>query len=378
MKTTHLFSFFLVTLFTGIYSNGYSQATEATNAISSSSYLGTSNANDVIFKRNGLGAGRLGTTFTSLGNSVGSPLPSSVMIGANAGQFSSGTGFNSYIGHNAGKGQSSTTMNAGSKNCFFGFDAGANNTIGSSNVFLGFSTGIENTTGIFNTFVGENAGRNTTTGSKNVYIGNSTAKNNNGNNNVFIGSSAGKDTNGSGNIFIGYEAGSGMVTNDKLIIENSLSLKPLIWGDFAADQLKFNGKVGIGGNSTTGFGDYPTTAGGVNVSNYQLFVKGGILTEEVRVSLNNTWADYVFLKDYKLKSLKEVERYINDNGHLPNVPSAQQVKEEGIELGEMAKIQQEKIEELTLYIIEQNKVNEKQTQEIEELKQLVKDLIAKK
>ncbi|TDP61970.1 hypothetical protein [Flavobacterium dankookense] len=132
-----------------------------------------------------------------------------------------------------------------------------------------------------------------------------------------------------------------------------------------------NGRVGIGD-----FTVFPTTSGGVDVSNYKLFVKGGILAEEVRVS--TTWADYVFLKDYKLKSLKEVEQFINDNGHLPNVPSAKQVKEEGIELGEMAKIQQEKIEELTLYIIEQNKVNEKQTQEIEELKQLVKDLIAKK
>ena len=53
-------------------------------------------------------------------------------------------------------------------------------------------------------------------------------------------------------------------------------------------------------------------------------------------------------------------------------------QEEGIALGEMAKIQQEKIEELTLYIIEQNKINEKQNQEIEELKAILKDLLATK
>lgn len=134
------------------------------------------------------------------------------------------------------------------------------------------------------------------------------------------------------------------------------------------------GKVGIG----TEENPIPITASGVDVSNYKLFVKGGILTEEVRVSLANTWADYVFEEDYVLKPLNEVEQFINDNGHLPNVPSAEQVKEEGIELGEMAKIQQEKIEELTLYIIEQNKINEKQSREIEELKKLVTELLNNK
>jgi hypothetical protein len=96
------------------------------------------------------------------------------------------------------------------------------------------------------------------------------------------------------------------------------------------------------------------------------------------VSLTNTWADYVFKKDYKLPTLQEVEKQIQEKGHLFNVPSAQQVKNDGIELGEMAKIQQEKIEELTLYIIQQNKENEKQNKEIEELKVLVKTLVEKK
>lgn len=56
-----------------------------------------------------------------------------------------------------------------------------------------------------------------------------------------------------------------------------------------------------------------------------------------------------------MRTIAEVEKFIDANGHLPNVPSAAQVKEEGIELGEMAKIQQEKIEELMLYIIQQEK-----------------------
>lgn len=133
------------------------------------------------------------------------------------------------------------------------------------------------------------------------------------------------------------------------------------------------GKIGVGEIFSI-----PTIASGVDVLNYNLFVKGGILTEEVRVSLSSTWADYVFNKDYNLKSLQEVEQFINQNGHLPNVPSAKKIEEEGIELGEMTKIQQEKIEELTLYLIEQNKINEKQSREIEELKKLVTELLNNK
>ena len=108
-----------------------------------------------------------------------------------------------------------------------------------------------------------------------------------------------------------------------------------------------NGKTGVG---TTSF---PTTIGGANISAYRLFVRGGILTEEVRVRTG--WADYVFADNYQLKSISEVETFIKENKHMPNVPSAAQVEEEGISLGEMAKIQQEKIEELMLYIIQQEK-----------------------
>jgi hypothetical protein len=129
---------------------------------------------------------------------------------------------------------------------------------------------------------------------------------------------------------------------------------------------------------------FPTTAGSINVSAYSLFVKGGILTEEIRVALASTWADYVFKKDYKLPSLQAVEKHIQEKGHLINVPSADEVASNGINLGEMSKIQQEKIEELTLYIIEQNKINEKQAQilkkqnqEIEALKALVKTIVRK-
>ncbi len=108
-----------------------------------------------------------------------------------------------------------------------------------------------------------------------------------------------------------------------------------------------SGKVGIG---TTNF---PTTIGGANISGYKLFVEGGILADEVRVRTG--WADYVFEENYELKSLAQVEAYITANGHLPNVPSATTVETEGISIGDISKVQQEKIEELFLHMIELNK-----------------------
>ncbi|SHL11016.1 hypothetical protein [Flavobacterium chilense] len=125
------------------------------------------------------------------------------------------------------------------------------------------------------------------------------------------------------------------------------------------------GNIGVG---TTNFIDGSTT--------YRLSVKGKIRAEEIKVY--NTWADYVFSKNYKLPTLKEVETYIAKNGHLPNVPSAKEITEKGLELGEMTKIQQEKIEELTLYVIQQNKENEQLHKDIEELKAQVKILLEKR
>lgn len=90
------------------------------------------------------------------------------------------------------------------------------------------------------------------------------------------------------------------------------------------------------------------------ISNYKLAVDGKIRSREVKVD-NDNWADYVFFKDYKLPTLQEVEQHIQEKGHLINIPSAAEVEANGIELGEMNKLLLEKIEELTLYVIEQEK-----------------------
>ena len=110
-------------------------------------------------------------------------------------------------------------------------------------------------------------------------------------------------------------------------------------GDRSILRIEHSGKVGIG--TTT--------------PDEKLTVKGKVHAEEVKVDLSVPGPDYVFKEDYDLKSLEEVQNYIKTHGHLPNIPSAQEMAEEGIELGEMNMKLLEKIEELTLYIIEQEK-----------------------
>jgi hypothetical protein len=82
-------------------------------------------------------------------------------------------------------------------------------------------------------------------------------------------------------------------------------------------------------------------------------MKGILTASEVRIEVQT--ADFVFETDYELRPLNEVETYIKNNRHLPDVPSAAQMKEDGVGVVEMNKLLLQKIEELTLYIIGQEK-----------------------
>ncbi len=117
-----------------------------------------------------------------------------------------------------------------------------------------------------------------------------------------------------------------------------------------------NGDVFIGTNNFT------------SGSGYKLRVGGKIFSEEVRVQLQSAWPDYVFEKKYKKLSLEELEKYVDENKHLPNIPSAVEVEKNGQHLGEIQQKMLEKIEELSLYIIELNKKVQMQASEIEKLK----------
>ncbi len=140
----------------------------------------------------------------------------------------------------------------------------------------------------------------------------------------------------------GTSAGIGTFSNTNMrIFSNSLSRI------FVAAA---TGNVGIGTDNPT----------------YKLSVLGNIRSNEVVVETG--WADYVFDEKYKLPLLSDVEKFIQLNKHLPNIPSAKEVEEKGLHLGDTQKRMMEKIEELTLYMIEANKQLEKTTTELATVK----------
>ncbi len=160
------------------------------------------------------------------------------------------------------------------------------------------------------------------------------------------------------------------INNNRIVDMNNSN----IW--FNSANSTSNGKIYIGASAT-----YPT-----NTGEYKLYVEGGILTEKVKVALRSTsnWADYVFADDYKLMPLHDVEKFINANNHLPGIKSATELVQNGLDVAEMQAKQMEKIEELTLYVIQQEKkineqkeVIEKYNAELELLKTQVKVLIEK-
>lgn len=132
-----------------------------------------------------------------------------------------------------------------------------------------------------------------------------------------------------------YNGNGTMVTNDALVINGT------------------NGNIGIGTTNITS----------------ELTVAGNIASREVKVSVD-AGADFVFENDYNLPSLESLDKFIKENKHLPEIASAQQMQKDGINLSEMNIKLLQKIEELTLYSIEQNKKIEAQTKEIETFKDL--------
>ena len=403
-----------------------------------------------------------------------------------------GDNTNAYFGHEAGN------VNTGTQNTFIGYQSGLANNAGLLNTFIGYESGDENTSGDFNTFVGGTSGTNHVSGDGNTFLGRQSGfLHQTGPENVFVGERSGySNINGSGNVFIGREAGFNEMGSSFLYIDNSSTSSPLIWGDFAANVLEFNGNVRItgipqddglthvlvedasgnifwrdatslggaaddqmlsltgdnleledggsvdlsayldntdaqtlsydngtyllsiaggnnvdlsslsgggsqnllsvlgqgnnaGGNNLTNVGSIgigtatPDAAAALDVNgavkigdvdintpgDYNLYVEAGILTEKVKVAVKteSEWSDHVFEKDYELKPLEKVEAFVTKNKHLPGIPSASAVVKEGIDLAQMDARLLEKIEELTLYTIEQDKTLKQQKKLMEQL-----------
>lgn len=276
-------------------------------------------------------------------------------------------------------GQSTSAVVGGTFNTFMGSQAGQGNTTGSYNTYFGYKAGFPNTVGNHNTFVGYEAGKLNTDGSDNVFIGyNAGHRNMRGNRNLIIGPNAGfYGADGEANTLLGANAigvGEGL-SNATAIGANArvMSSNALVLGD--------NVNVGIG--TSTPRNRLELTAGAEGHSGLRLTnmtanspvsqaVTDRFLTVnengdvtlagrlsavvmQIQLTAKSQWADYVFAPTYQLQPLAEVERYIQQNKHLPDMPSADKMVKQGIDLTSLLAILVKKNEELTLHLITQQK-----------------------
>ena len=331
-------------------------------------------------------------------------------FGRNSGYANISGGYNAFFGGYAGS--SNTT---GSNNTFIGRSSGRNNTSGQRNTYIGHSAGINNKIGNDNVFLGYTAGDGEA-GSNKLYIANDVHKNliygDFANDQVGINT---KNLEGDNALTV---RGGGIYTEGQLDADSSRFIvregkvgigttnledftlavggdlgsdgNATINGEIIADSSRFivrEGKVGIG---TTNLEDFTLAVGGdlgsdgnatingeiiadssrfivrdgkvgIGTSNpeYTLDVNGitasnQFLGQEVRVKLKNDWPDYVFYPDYELPSLAQEAQHIEEKGHLSGFQSAEEMNGE-IQLGDVTKRQQVKIEELMLHMIAMKK-----------------------
>ncbi|GAB3718599.1 hypothetical protein GCM10027592_61700 [Spirosoma flavus] len=350
-----------------------------------------------------------------------------VFVGYQAGYSNTSASNNVFIGYNAGY-----TNTTGLGNLFMGSYAGQNSN-GSYNLFIGNGSGQNNTSGLGNTFIGDGAGLGNATGQNNTYIGRAAnfAGNGSGNQNTFIGFQA-RTPSGSINnstaigvnavvsqdnsVILGapdarvgignsapqnkLEITQGLANQSGLRLTNLTSNSPASVtnqykfltvnsaGDVILGSVNGSAREGVSESLWQRKGSFLQSTQndaviiGSNVartpSGYKLFVEEGILTEKVKVAVKNTndWSDYVFKPNYLLRSLSEVEHYIQQHSHLPGMLSAKEVVEKGVDVAEMDAKLLEKIEELTLYTIQLEKKDQLKEQKIQQLETEMTELKA--
>jgi trimeric autotransporter adhesin len=320
----------------------------------------------------------------------------------------------------------------GTNNVSLGLFSGKNNTSGSQNSFIGYNTGIGITTGSNNTILGSNITGLNPNLSNNIILADGQGNrriNVDENGNVGIGT-----TQPSQKLHV-YGTNPGLyLEGDANSYYSNIKLKSVIgtgtmdnYGPLAWHAGLWLNTVSAN-NLTTGIGssllgsaaltldpavvpftimgaqnqtndlfrinkNINTTPGGVTEQNvflinkdgkvligttdvnqvgtHTLAVNGSAIFTKAVVKLNASWPDYVFKPNYKLPSLNELEKYLQNNQHLPEVPSATEVEKNGIDLGSNQAILLKKVEELTLYMIDLNKKVEALAKENEELKKKV-------
>jgi hypothetical protein len=403
-------------------------STTATNANTRAGYqsgqnIGNGSENTYLGFKTGFNSKGNGNLFMGAYagySNANSSASNNTFIGQRTGYNNSDGFANIFLGSNAGY-----SNLVGNYNTFIGNSAGQQNQYGSFNTFIGNGAGYNVGSANYNLFMGSQAGFNTVSGNYNVMLGQDAGLNNrSGNNNVFIGwlansagNSAASLTNAiaiganaqvsaSNALILGSGANVGIGTsapNNKLEIvsatsntsglrlTNMKSTSPVTIATAKYLTVDVNGDVVLGSASGSGRvasedanwmveGIYlkNANAGGVIIgpgvqstpTGYRLYVADGILTEKVKVAVKSTndWSDRVFEDSYHLRTLNQVEQFINRNKHLPGVPSAQEVVAQGVDVGQIQAKLLEKVEELTLYVIGLERKSMKQQLEINKLK----------
>jgi hypothetical protein len=389
---------FLLAVIAGLNANAQSwNLTGNAGTNPASNFIGTTDNQPLVFKTNNIEWMRL--------NSKGRIIVQNI---------DGGLGWNNNLFFGGGN-----DISTGVANTSFGIGSLVSNTAGAANTAVGSNSLRTNITGGQNTALGVNANMNSANANANVALGGNTLSGpgtttqntavgfaalarynsvagDNVENNTAIGFGAlsglnsgtgntglGKRalsavSNGSNNIGVGIESGNNIgAGSENIVIGNNINV--LTSG--GSNQLNIGNWI-VGNNGTIGIGSFTTQLPADGVSpdgqKYKLFVKDGIRTERVKVDIaaNNGWADYVFEKDYKLMSLNDLEKFINKNGHLPEVPTTEEAIKNGIELKQMNILLLKKIEETSLHLIDQNKKMENQSEEIKLLKEEINILKA--
>jgi len=351
--------------------------------------IGTTSPNYMLTVNGNIGSSNMETNTTSMSVRLG--------IGAGVSEQLTNQNQNVFIGSNAGGGITTGMNNtftgaasgqynitgsgntftgalagfraAGNNNTFTGSGAGAGpltgSYTGSNNTFTGYASGNWNNTGSNNTFEGYNAG---------AYQADGTTKLTTANNSVYLGSGVmGYNNNDNNSIVIGYNA-VGLGANTAVIGNTNTTITSLQanvgiantnpWAKldiYALDSKRSIPAIVVRGiQGTTGLS---------SDVNFLVYGNGYVYARDIHVELGTfPLPDYVFNKNYSLMPLGEVENYIKKNNHLPDVPSASEVKEKGLDLGEMDATLLKKVEEQTLYIIDLQKQLTEMQKEIELLK----------
>ncbi|GAB3959800.1 hypothetical protein GCM10028805_56580 [Spirosoma harenae] len=345
---------------------------------------------------------------------------SNAFVGASAGRTNTRGTYNTFIGFSAGY-----STSTGSYNTFVGNQAGITNTIGQENTAVGQFASSANQSGSGNVAVGSSANFLNAVGSFNVMVGDSAGFNNITSGNTFVGSKSGyNNSTARYNTFLGYHAGYNVTIGSNNIIIGPTSGTAITDGsnnvlmgyNSQADEGIFNG-IAIGSNSKVASSNSLILGNGVNVgigtsapknklevvaaeadasglrltkltsqgkptlSTDQFLTvnqQGDVVKARYLLRINNPseWSDKVFTPSYTLRPLDEVANYVKAHQHLPGIPSAEQVAKEGVDLVKMNTILLEKVEELTLYLIQQQKHSLRQQNKVAHLQQQINALRA--